>query len=136
MKCGGTNVCREDSLIGSCCDNTEKCECCGDYYDSDDLITLGDETRVCGYCYDEETATDAMTNEQYLFSTLAAVWLYSEDETRHVKSNPIYLYDINKFLSPKYTVLEELRCHNEFPYDYYVKPSDLTAEGLALFDAD
>ena len=133
MACGGTNVSREDTLLCEECDPSSCCMYCGEYVDEDELITLGNGTEVCSYCYDEETDTDAITGEHYLYDNLTTVYLYDDDNG--ITNGCIYLYCTDNFLTSKYTTLNELP-YKKDTYQYYVNVSDLTPEGLALFDED
>lgn len=135
MRCGSVNVEREDSLLCDCCDpSSHQCEYCGEYCCDKDLITLGNGTKVCSYCFDEETCQDAITDKYYLYNDLTPVYLYSEDETKRLAWDPIYIYYSFNFLNPRYTTLKDFRLNASG--EYYVKPSDLTPEGLELFDTD
>lgn len=133
MACGSTNVSREDTLLCEVCDPSSCCMYCGEYTSEDELITLGNGTEVCNYCYNEETAEDAITGEHYLYDNLTTVYLY--DDNNEITNECIYLYSTDNFLKSKYTTLNDLP-YKKDTYQYYVKVSDLTPEGLALFDED
>lgn len=133
MACGGTNVYREDSLLCNECDPSSYCTYCGEYVDEDELITLSDGTEVCSYCYHEEVGTDTITGDHYLYNNLTTVYLYTDEGV--MTNKYIYLYYTSDFLTSKYTTLKELPLKKD-TYQYYVNISDLTPEGLALFDAD
>lgn len=133
MVCGSTEVSREDTLLCDNCDPSSRCMYCGEYCCEDDLITLSDGTEVCSYCFDEETGTDTITGEYYLYDNLTSVYLYDDNDKTTGKY--IYLYNINKFLTPEYTTLNKLPFSKD-TFQYYVNISDLTLEGIALFDED
>lgn len=133
MACGGTEVSREDTLFCEKCDPSASCMCCGEYCCEEDLITLGDGMEVCSDCFDEDVGTDAITGEHYIYSYLTPVYLY--DDNDEITSRFIYLYNTDKFLTPEYTTLNTLRL-KENSFKHYVNVSDLTPEGLALFDED
>ena len=133
MVCGSTNISREDTLLCEECDPSSCCMYCGEYVDEDELITLGNGTEVCSYCYNEETTEDAITGKRYLYDNLTTVYLYDDDN--EITNKCIYLYCTDNFLTSKYTTLNDLPCKKD-TYQYYVKVSDLTPEGLALFDED
>lgn len=134
MACGGTEVSREDTLFCEKCDPSASCMCCGEYCCKEDLITLGDGMEVCSYCFDEDVGTDAITGEYYLYSYLTPVYLY-DDDNDEITDRFIYLYNTDELLTPDYTTLDKLPL-KESTFNYYVKVSDLTPEGLALFDED
>lgn len=133
MACGGINVSREDTLLCDNCDPSDYCMHCGERVDEDELIMLGDGTEVCSYCYDEETAADAITGEHYLYDSLTTVYLYTDEGI--TTGRYIYLYYISNFLISEYTTLNDLP-YKKDTYQYYVNVSDLTPEGLALFNED
>ena len=105
MSCGSTNCDfdGEGSLVGTCCEERYYCDCCGEYYSSDEDFVELDGQWVCSYCAENNGMEDSFTGELHHEDNMKCVHL-STDGGKTVHSTDVYSYydDMGGYHMQKY----------------------------------
>lgn len=138
MSCGSTNCDfdGEGSLVGTCCEERYYCDCCGEYYSSDEDFVELDGQWVCSYCAENNGMEDSFTGELHHEDNMKCVYL-STDGGKTVHSTDVYSYydDMGGYHMQKYfKAFYSGDVKNGWRRVYWVNAEDLTDEGLKLFD--
>lgn len=150
MNCGRSDVDfdGEEPLTCSTCGDYVYCCCCEDRVNPDDAVEV-DGSWYCRYCYDEHVAECPVSGCEHHTSNLAQVFVFPdetpEDEMRTDNCYNCYM-SIDDITDPNIVSDEQFACFfkkenrnfkrfGAFWRDYYyVRVSELTERGLALFD--
>lgn len=138
----------EEPLVCNSCSDYAYCCCCEDRISPDDAIEV-DGSYYCRYCYDDHVMECPISGREHHESDFAQVFVFPDEtqETDMTTSNPYSCHlNLNDICDP-YVVNDETfkkyfkKENREFSHFgaywreyYYVRLSELTEDGLALFD--
>ena len=137
MSCGSTD-CDFDgevSLVGTCCEERYYCECCGEYYSSDEDFQEIDGEWLCPNCVENYCMEDSFTEELHKEGNMCNINLsFDGGKTSH--STDVYSYydDIGgTHMHEYFKALYRSDVLHGWRNVYWVKAEDLTEDGLELF---
>lgn len=139
MSCGQRHFEWDETshVIGTCCENIQRCECCGQIIPTYEAYYSGDDELYCEYCYNDYCERDIMSGEYYNRNSVSLEKFYV---TRNNDSEyfyiPIYVHNNYVHGCSQNTFKEIFGSFYslKMPYRnlYYVKEEEISKEGWEL----